>query len=63
MIADKETNDKITNLIDTRKNEIEEIMQKTHLNIFENHSGQTNKDYFEGKVNSLLNKTLMKLVN
>ena len=33
-------------------------MQEIHLNIFENHSGQSNKDFFEGKVNSLLNKTL-----
>lgn len=58
MIADEETNNKITELIDSRKNEIEEIMQEIHLNIFENHSGQTNNEYFEGKVNSLLNKTL-----
>ena len=41
---------KITNLIDTRKNEIEEIMQISHLNIFENHSGQTNKDSLKVKL-------------
>jgi DNA-directed RNA polymerase II subunit RPB1 len=58
MIADNETNEKITSLIHSRKNEIEEIMQEIHLNIFENHSGQTNNEYFEGKVNALLNKTL-----
>ena len=58
MIADNETNDKITSLIEERKGQIEEIMQEIHLNIFENHSGQTNNEYFEGKVNSLLNQTL-----
>ena len=34
MIADKETNDKITNLIDTRKNEIEEIHARKYILIF-----------------------------
>ena len=58
MIADSETNEKITSLIKERKGQIEEIMQEIHLNIFENHSGQTNNEYFEGKVNSLLNQTL-----
>ena len=58
MIADEETNSKINDLIKSRKNDIEEIMQEIHLNIFENHSGQSNKEFFEGKVNALLNKTL-----
>ena len=33
-------------------------MQELDLNIFENYTGQTNKEYFESKVNSVLNKTL-----
>ena len=33
-------------------------MQDIHLDIFENLTGQTNKAYFESKVNSLLNETL-----
>jgi len=58
MIADEDTNTKINNLIQKRKGEIEEIQQEIHLNIFENHSGQSNSEFFEGKVNALLNKTL-----
>ena len=33
-------------------------MQDIHLDIFENLTGQTNKAYFESKVNSVLNETL-----
>jgi len=58
MIADEDTNTKINDLIQKRKGEIEEIQQEIHLNIFENHSGQSNSEFFEGKVNALLNKTL-----
>ena len=58
MIADKDTNDKIETIIDEKKNKIDELMQELHLDIFENHSGQTNKEFFEGQVNSILNETL-----
>ena len=33
-------------------------MQEFHLNIFEGIPGQSNKDYFESKVNGILNKTI-----
>ena len=58
MIADKETNGKMNTIIHENKQQIEDIMQELHLDIFENLTGQTNKAHFEGKVNSLLNKTL-----
>jgi len=58
MLADKKTNDKIRNKIHENKEKINEINQEIHLNIFENYSGQTNNDYFESKVNSLLNNTI-----
>ena len=58
MIADKDTNHKISSIIEERKLQIEEIMQEFHLNIFEGIPGQSNKDYFESKVNSILNKTI-----
>ena len=57
MIADKETNDELRNVIKQTKESITETTQELHLNIFENFSGQTNQDYFESKVNSILNKT------
>tara|TARA_B100000900_G_scaffold416245_1_gene450518 strand:- start:195 stop:4769 length:4575 start_codon:yes stop_codon:yes gene_type:complete len=58
MVADNITNEKINNVINERKNQIEEIMQEFHLNIFEGIPGQNNNDYFESKVNSILNKTI-----
>ena len=58
MIADNITNEKINKVINERKLQIEEIMQEFHLNIFEGIPGQSNRDYFESKVNSILNKTI-----
>ncbi len=57
MIADKETNKELKDVIKQTKESITEITQELHLNIFENFSGQTNQNYFESKVNSILNKT------
>ena len=58
MIADSSTNEKIDKIIKQRKIQIEGIMQEFHLNIFEGIPGQNNHDYFESKVNSILNKTI-----
>ena len=58
MLADQNTNKKIKDVIKNNKIKIDEIMQEFHLNIFENYSGKDNNEYFESKVNSLLNKTL-----
>jgi len=58
MIANKETNQKIQDIIVERKIQIEEIMQEFHLDIFEGITSQSNKAFFESKVNSILNKTI-----
>jgi len=58
MIASQTINEKIKTTIAERKLQIEDIMQEFHLNIFEGISGQSNKDYFESKVNGILNKTI-----
>ena len=63
MIADDGTNEKITEVIKENKLNIEKIIQEFHLNIFENFSGKTNSQYFEDKVNGLLNKTLSQTSN
>jgi DNA-directed RNA polymerase II subunit RPB1 len=60
MVADDNTYEKIDAVIKENKLKIDKIMQEVHLNIFENFSGQTNKEYFETQVNSLLNNTLNK---
>ena len=58
MIADSKTNKELTSIISKTKENITEVMQEIHLNIFENFTGQTNQDFFESKVNSILNKTI-----
>ena len=63
MIADDVTNVKIKEVIDKNKLKINEIMQEFHLDIFENFSGKTNSEYFESKVNSILNNTLSQTGN
>ena len=40
------------------KDEINDIMQEIHLNIFENYTGESNNSLFESRVNSILNKTV-----
>tara|TARA_B100000214_G_scaffold342192_1_gene289814 strand:- start:2250 stop:6836 length:4587 start_codon:yes stop_codon:yes gene_type:complete len=63
MVADNKTYSKISSVIKENKVKIDKITQELHLNIFENFSGQTNNEYFEGKVNSLLNNTLKQTGN
>ena len=58
MIADKATNQKIKEVIGERKSEIETLMQEVHMDIFEQFPGQSKSDFFETKVNGLLNKTI-----
>ena len=58
MIAPQETNEQIKEVVEEKKKNIESIMQDIHLDIFENLTGQSNKAYFESKVNSILNETL-----
>ena len=49
MIAPQETNDKIQETIEAKKQSIALVTQDLHLDIFENLSGQTNKQFFEYK--------------
>jgi len=63
MVANNKTYNKISSVIKENKVKIDKITQEIHLNIFENFSGQTNNNYFEGKVNSLLNNTLKQTGN
>ena len=58
MIAPEETLEQIKSVVDEKKENIASVMQDIHLDIFENLTGQTNKAFFESKVNSILNETL-----
>jgi DNA-directed RNA polymerase II subunit RPB1 len=55
VIADSKTNDNIQNIITDKQTKITEIMQELHLDIFDNVPGKNKNDFFESKVNSILN--------
>jgi DNA-directed RNA polymerase II subunit RPB1 len=56
LIADDETNDAIAKVINTKKISVNNLIDQTHLGIFENKSGKTNEVEFETQVNNILNK-------
>ena len=55
LIANKETNDKIINEITKKKRKVKDIIDQTHIGIFENNTGKSNKEEFETQVNAILN--------
>ena len=56
LIADAETNSKISSAIITKKQEVKNLIDQTHLGSFENNTGKSNEVEFESKVNSILQK-------
>ena len=56
LIANTETNNRISEAITAKKIEVRNLIDETHLGIFENKSGKTNVDEFEQRVNNILNK-------
>lgn len=55
LIADKKTQDKIIQVITAQKQEVQSLIEKVHLGIFENNTSTTNLAEFETQVNNLLN--------
>jgi DNA-directed RNA polymerase II subunit RPB1 len=56
LIADTETNNKISDAMVKRKKEVKNLIDQTHIGTFENTTGKTNEIEFESKVNSILQK-------
>ena len=56
LIADRVTQEKIINVINTQKSEVQQLIDKVHLGIFENNTAHTNIAEFENTVNNILNK-------
>jgi len=56
LIADKETNQKINEVITQKKMEVKSLIDETHLGIFENKTGKPNIEEFETQVNNILNR-------
>ena len=60
LIANAETNMKITETISSKKKEVQDLINETHIGVFENNTGKTNEIEFETIVNSLLNEATEK---
>jgi DNA-directed RNA polymerase II subunit RPB1 len=56
LIADKVTQEKIIQVITTQKTEVQALIDKVHLGVFENTTANTNIAEFETSVNNILNK-------
>tara|TARA_X000000368_G_scaffold313540_1_gene251136 strand:+ start:6161 stop:10654 length:4494 start_codon:yes stop_codon:yes gene_type:complete len=54
LIADENTNDKIAQIIVSKKNEVKDLIDETHLGVFENNTGKTNVEEFETRINNIL---------
>jgi DNA-directed RNA polymerase beta' subunit len=55
LIANKTTQDKIIQVIAEKKHDVQTLIEKIHLGIFENNTAHSNMMEFEGKVNNILN--------
>jgi len=56
LIANKKTNDEIVQVINAQKLNVQGIIDKVHLGIFENNTAYSNMNEFETMVNNTLNK-------
>ena len=56
LIADKITQEKIIQVITTQKTEVQALIDKVHLGVFENSTANTNIAEFETSINNILNK-------
>lgn len=56
LIADKTTNESIAQVITSKKKDVQNLIDQTHLGVFENKTGKTNEEEFELQVSNILNK-------
>jgi len=55
LIADTNTNKKIIKAVNSKKKDVQNLIDNLHLGIFENSTGKSNEIEFETRVNGLLN--------
>jgi DNA-directed RNA polymerase II subunit RPB1 len=58
LLADNTTQQRIVQLITQKKMEVQTLIDKVHLGIFENNSAGSNSTEFETQVNKILNKAM-----
>ena len=55
LIADEKTNRDIAKVITDKKRDVHELIDQSHLGIFENTSGKSHEEEFETRINNILN--------
>ena len=58
LIANAETNNKIAQVIISKKTEVKGLIDQLHIGVFENKTGKTNDIEFENQVSNILNKSI-----
>ena len=61
LVADDETLATMNDIVQKRKKEIDEIVLQVHMDLFDNNTGRSNQDEFEGQVFGKLNKAIEEL--
>ena len=61
LVADEKTLDRMNEIIQQRKKEIDEIVLQVHMDLFDNNTGKSNQDEFESQVFTKLNKAIEEL--
>ena len=61
LVADDETLTTMNDIVQKRKKEIDEIILQVHMDLFDNNTGRSNQDEFEGQVFGKLNKAIEEL--
>ena len=56
LITDNKTNEKIVSIITEKKSEVKNLIDQVKIGVFENNSGKTNAEEFEGRVTNMLSK-------
>ena len=61
LVADDSTLSTMNDIVQARKKEIDEIVLQVHMDLFDNNTGRSNQDEFEGQVFGKLNKAIEEL--
>ena len=56
LLSNNSTTQEIIKVIETKKNNVKDLIDQTQLGVFENNTGKTNKEEFETQVNNILNQ-------
>ena len=56
LMSNEKTNESITQIITTKKTDVQNIIDQAQIGIFENNTGKTNQSEFEMRINNILNQ-------